>query len=154
MLPRIPLVEKPADFWSFCKAGRDLADLHLNYETIEPARQVVVNYCAYEEISYRVEKMRFVSKGDKTAIQYNRGIVIENIPLEAYDYVVNGKSAIEWLMERYQLKTDTASGITNDPNDWGAEHNNEKYIFNLLLRIINLSVQTVEIVKALPKLNF
>lgn len=85
---------------------------------------------------------------------YNNGITIENIPLEAYEYVVNGKSAIEWIMECYQIKTDPASSITNDPNDWAKEHNDEKYIFNLLLRIINVSVKTINIVKALPRLKF
>ena len=87
-------------------------------------------------------------------IQYNHQITIENIPLEAYDYVVNGKSAIEWIMERYAITTDKASGITNDPNDWADEQNNPKYIYNLLLSIINVSVQTVEIVKSLPDVKF
>ncbi|MDE5553392.1 MAG: hypothetical protein K2I67_02485 [Malacoplasma sp.] len=87
-------------------------------------------------------------------ITNNYGNIIENIPAEAYEYVINGKSAIEWIMERYQIKNDPASGITNAPNDWAKEHEDEKYIFNLLLRIINVSVQTVKIVKALPKLKF
>ena len=91
---------------------------------------------------------------DKSIIYYNEGITIENIPAEAYEYVVNGKSAIEWIMERYAVTTDSKSGIKNDPNDWAREHNDEKYILNLLLRIINVSVQTVEIVKGLPKLKF
>lgn len=154
MLPRIPLVEKPQDFWAFSKAGRELAELHLNYESIEPCKSVIVNYRAYEEPNYRVEKMRFVTKGDKSKIQYNNSIVIENIPPEAYEYVVNGKSAIEWIMERYAVTTDSKSGIINNSNDWATEHEDEKYIFNLLLRIINVSVQTVEIVKSLPEVKF
>lgn len=160
-LPRLPLVERADDFWAFSRAGRELANLHLNYETIEPYRQCRIIYAPLttkgDSINYRVEKMRFgkldSKTADKSVIYYNHAITIEGIPAEAYDYVVNGKSAIEWIMERYAVTTDKKSGITNDPNDWAREHNDEKYIFNLLLRIINVSVQTVEIVKKLPKLK-
>jgi predicted helicase len=154
-LPRLPLVESKEDFWAFSKAGRELAALHLNYETIEPYKG-----CSIETKveNYRVEKMRFgkidSKTADKSVIHYNSAITINNIPLEAYEYVVNGKSAIEWIMERYAVTTDTKSGITNDPNDWAKEHDDEKYIYNLLLRVINVSIQTVEIVKSLPKLKF
>lgn len=161
-LPRLPLVEKAEDFWAFSHAGRELAELHLNYETIEPYRKCQVVYAPLttkgESMNYRVEKMRFAKKDSKTAdksiIYYNTGITIEEIPAEAYEYVVNGKSAIEWIMERYAITPDSKSGIINDPNDWAKEHEDEKYILNLLLRIINVSVQTVEIVKGLPKLKF
>ena len=161
-LPRLPLVGKADDFWAFSKAGRVLADLHLNYETAEPCRKCQVVYAPLttkgDSINYRVEKMRFGKIDSKTAdkgvIHYNHAITIEGIPAEAYGYVVNGKSAIEWIMERYAVTTDKKSGITNDPNDWAREHNDEKYILNLLLRVINVSVQTVEIVKGLPKLKF
>lgn len=161
-LPRLPLVEKADDFWAFSKAGRELADLHLNYENVEPYRKCRVMYAPLttkgDRINYHVEKMRFgkidSKTVDKSVIHYNHAITIEDIPAEAYEYVVNGKSAIEWIMERYAITTDKKSGITNDPNDWAREHNDEKYIFNLLLRIINVSVQTVEIVKGLPELKF
>lgn len=161
-LPRLPFVENIEDFWAFSKAGRELADLHLNYETIEPYRKCQIIYAPLankgESINYHVEKMRFgkidSKTVDKTIIYYNNAITIENIPAEAYEYVVNGKSAIEWIMERYAITTDKKSGIINDPNDWAREHNDEKYVFNLLLRIINVSVQTVKIVKKLPKLKF
>ena len=161
-LPRLPLVEKADDFWAFSKAGRALANLHLNYETIEPYGKCVIVHAPLttkgDSINYHVEKMRFGkidSKiADKSIIHYNHAITIEGIPAEAYEYVVNGKSAIEWVMERYAITTDKKSGITNDPNDWAREHNDEKYILNLLLRVINVSVQTVEIVKGLPKLKF
>ena len=161
-LPRLPLVEKADDFWAFSKAGRELANLHLNYETIEPYKKCNILYAPFtnkgDRINYHVEKMRFgkidSKTADKSIIHYNNAIIIEHIPAEAYEYVVNGKSAIEWIMERYAITTDKKSGITNDPNDWAREHNDEKYIFNLLLRIINVSVQTVEIVKKLPTLKF
>ena len=161
-LPRLPLVEKADDFWAFSKAGRELADLHLNYETIEPYRKCIVSFAPLtnkgDKMNYHVEKMRFgkidSKTSDKSVIYYNNSITITGVPAEAYEYVVNGKSAIEWIMERYAITTDKKSGITNDPNDWAREHNDEKYILNLLLRIINVSVQTVEIVKRLPNLKF
>lgn len=161
-LPRLPLVEKADDFWAFSKAGHKLAKWHLNYETIEPYKGCIVQFDAYtnkgEAINYRVEKMRFAKKDSKTAdkssIHYNESITIEGIPAEAYEYIVNGRSAIEWIMERYAVTTDSKSSITNDPNDWAKEHDDEKYIFNLLLRVINVSMKTVEIVKRLPKLKF
>lgn len=149
MLPRIPLVEKPADFWAFSKAGRALADLHLNYETQPACGEVVVE--GAEQGNFHVEKMRFPDKKDKSVIEFNPWIKLTNIPLEAYDYVVNGRSAIEWIMERYQIKTDKASGITNDPNDWAQEQGKPRYILDLLLSVITVSLETMKIVNALPK---
>lgn len=152
MLPRIPLVENPADFWAFSKAGRDLADLHLNYETVASCPDVVVS--GAEHGKFHVEKMRFKSKGDKSTIVFNSHITVSNIPLKAYDYVVNGRSAIEWVMERYQIKTDKESGITNDPNDWAIEHNQPRYILDLLLSVITVSVKSLDIINSLPKFDF
>ena len=148
MLPRLPLVEKPADFWAFSKAGRTLAELHLNYETQPPHPDVVVS--GAEQGKFRVEKMRFPDKQDKTTIEYNPWITISHIPQEACEYVVNGRSAVEWIMERYQIKTDKASGITNDPNDWATEQGKPRYILDLLLSVITVSVETVKIVNGLP----
>nr|WP_253952449.1 type ISP restriction/modification enzyme [Xylanibacter muris] len=91
---------------------------------------------------------------DKANIIYNDHITIENIPLKAYDYVVNGKSAIEWIMERYAVTIDKASQIKNDPNDWSREHKQPRYILDLLLSVIMLSCQTVDIVNTLPILRF
>jgi predicted helicase len=175
MLPRLPLVEDVKDFWAFSKAGRELAELHLNYETVPPYEGVTVSPFEgglrsddsdeYQTPSegmtkdvdnkiFRVEKMRFPKKDQKDTIHYNSSITISNIPLEAYAYVVNGKSAIEWIMERYQITTHKESQITNDPNDWADEVGNPRYILDLLLSIINVSVQTREIVSKLPKIEF
>ena len=151
MLPRIPLVEKPADFWAFSKAGRALADLHLNYETQPACGEVVVE--GAEHGNFHVEKMRFPDKKDKSAIEFNPWIKLTNIPLEAYGYVVNGRSAIEWVMERYQIKTDKASGITNDPNDWAQEHGKPRYILDLLLSVVTVSIETQKIISSLPPLK-
>jgi len=152
MLPRLPLVEDVKDFWSFSKAGRKLAELHINYESVAPYKEVKVT--GAESKFFTVEKMRFPKKDQKDTILYNSKITISNIPAKAYEYVVNGKSAIEWIMERYQITTHKESGITNDPNDWSKEVGNERYILDLLLSIIKVSVQTVEIVEGLPKVRF
>lgn len=152
MLPRIPLVEDVRDFWSFSKSGRKLAELHLNYEQVP--RYEGVNVIGEESGFFRVEKMRFPKKDQKDIIIFNSKIVIQDIPQEAYEYVVNGKSAIEWVMERYQITTHKESQITNDPNDWSEEVGNPRYILDLILSVINVSVQTVEIVRNLPKMKF
>jgi predicted helicase len=105
---------------------------------------------------YRVQKMYFSKrdkKTDKTTITYNSHITLTDIPLEVYEYIVNGKSAIEWIMERYQITKDTGSAIVNDPNDWALEHNDPEYILRLLKSIITVSIETMKIVKGLPPLS-
>lgn len=150
MLPRIPFVSDSTVFWKYVKAGRELADLHLHYEdhAHEAGVTVNINNAVYD--NFEVTKMRFPSKVDKSTIIYNPYITITDIPAEAYEYVVNGKSAIEWIMERYQITTHKESGIVNDPNDWAREHSKPRYILDLLLSVIAISVKTVEIVKGLP----
>ena len=152
ILPRLPLVETVTDFWAFSKAGRKLAELHLNYETVAPSPDVTVT--GDDGKTYSVDKIRFPKKDQKETINYNNKITLSNIPAKAYDYVINGKSAIEWIMERYAVTTHKESGIVNDPNDWAVEAGNQRYILDLLLSIINVSVQTVDIVNSLPKIDF
>ena len=184
MLPRIPLVSDYQKFWAFSESGRQLADLHLNYEEVERYPKIEVsslNYAQYGSKKqsvydndliaaepspqilsdsenaydyYAVEQMKFPKKGEKGTILYNHWHTIKNIPEKAYEYVVNGKSAIEWIMERYAVTTDKKSGITNNPNDWSREHKKPRYIFDLLLSIINVSVQTVDIVNGLPEVDW
>jgi predicted helicase len=152
MLPRIPLLEDVRDFWKYTKAGRQLAGFHLDYEEVPSYPELYIT--GEENAFFVVEKMRFPKKDQKDTILFNSKITISNIPARAYDYIVNGKSAIEWIMERYQITTHKESGIKNDPNDWATEVGNSRYILDLLLSIINVSVQTVDIVNALPKINF
>ena len=152
MLPRLPLVERPADFWAFSQAGRQLADLHLNYEDQKKPAEVTVT--GLEHKNFTVTKMSFPAKGKTDTITYNPYITISNIPEKAYQYIVNGKSAIEWIMERYAVTTHKESGIKNDPNDWAIEHNNPRYILDLLLSVITVSVKTVDIVAGLPKMEW
>jgi predicted helicase len=97
--------------------------------------------------------MRFPKKGEKETVIYNSHITITGIPEKAYRYIVNGKSAIEWIMERYQITTHKESGIRNDPNNWAEETGNSRYILDLLLSIITVSTSTVDIVESLPELT-
>ncbi|MDB4066810.1 DEAD/DEAH box helicase family protein [Flavobacteriaceae bacterium] len=163
MLPRLPLLDKPKDFWSYSKAGRELAELHLNYESVAAYDDLDIE--GIDSQNYQVQKMAFgktkkeidgknKTVADKSIIHFNSSITISNIPEKAYEYVVNGKPAIEWIMERYKITIDKKSGIKNNPNDWADEVGNPRYILDLLLSIINVSVQTVDIVEELPKLNF
>lgn len=150
-LARIPIVKNKE---RYVEVGKALMDLHLNYEEIPVYNEVDVTPLVNP--SYKVTKMRFDKKRDEngksvndlSAIIFNSDITISNIPEKAYEYVVNGRSAIEWIIDQYQVKTDRKSGITDDPNDYSDD---EKYIFNLLLRIINVSVQTVDLINSLPK---
>lgn len=103
---------------------------------------------------YAVNQMKFPKKGQKDTIVYNHYHTVKNIPEKAYEYVVNGKSAVEWIMERYAVTCDKKSGITNDPNDWAKEHGKPRYILDLLLSVIHVSIRTVEIVDALPEVDW
>lgn len=153
-LPRIPAVKKAADFWAFSKAGRALADHHLNYETVEPYPLTIEAKGPLTDADYRVEKMKFAKKGDKSIVIYNHRITLKGIPEAAWDYVVNGKAALDWVMERQAIRPDKASGIVNDANDWAVETmGNPKYPLELFQRVVTVSLETQKIVKALPKLD-
>lgn len=166
MLPRIPLTKGTKDFWAFSQAGRDFAEWHLNYESIDPwplemHDTGLMTMPPLEK--FKVKKMTFArpskaqkeagEKHDKSKIVFNSHITLAEIPLEAYDYIVNGKSAIEWLMDRYQVTVDKKSGIKNDPNDWCKEHDDPRYIIDLVMRIVRVSIETNKIVDSLPALN-
>jgi predicted helicase len=154
MLPRIPFAASTADFEAFVTAGRKLADLHVNYESIEPyplAEQAPLHTMTPWE-TFRVEKMRWADKTTKKAIVYNRHVTLGDIPAEAHRYMLGSRSALEWLIDRYQVKTDKDSGIVNDPNDWGREHHNPRYIIDLIKRVTRVSVETMRIVDSLPSL--
>lgn len=154
-LARIPCVKTAADFWSFSKAGRDLASLHLNYETVD-MYPLTMDTGDKELIDgkYRVEKMKYGKKKDKTTLIYNAHITLKGIPLEAYEYVVNGKPALDWVVERQCVKTDKKSGIINDANDWAIDTmNNPRYPLELFMRVVTVSLETMKIVNGLPKLD-
>ena len=150
MLPRIPKLKA---FKQVAKAGRALSELHLNYETVKPYPLIEI---AATDASLRVTKMRYAREGrqdNKTTIIYNDDITLTGIPEGAQEYVLGSRSALDWIIERYQVKTDKASGIVNDPNAWGEEHGDPRYILDLIRRITTVSVETVEIVNGLPPLE-
>ena len=152
-LPRIPLSR---NFKAFSEAGRRLALLHLNYESVEPYPLVEDG----DSINPgRTTKMRFGSVAktednprgeDMSVLQVSSRLTLRGIPEEAYRYVVNGKSAIGWLMDRYMVTTDKASGIENDPNEYSDD---QRYIVDLVKRVVRVSVETIEIVDDLPALD-
>jgi len=150
----------------FIQAGRKLSEIHLGYESNTPYPLDGLDVdgppgdAAYEY--FRVQKMRFGSptreqkaageRHDRTTIVYNDRITVRGLPEGAYRYMLGSRSAIEWIMDRYQVKTDKASGIVNDPNDWSREVSDPRYIIDLLARIVTVSLETMQIVDALPPL--
>ena len=163
MLPRIPKVPSTEDFRAFVVAGRELATLHIGYESVTPYPLDITGEPGPDVVGqalhdhYRVEKMRFGGKGkekDRSTVVYSSRITVTGIPAEAHEYLLGSRSAVEWILERYQVKTDKASGIVNDPNDWSAEVGDPRYILDLLARIVTVSVETVRIVRSLPPIDF
>uniref|UniRef100_UPI0035D0983D type ISP restriction/modification enzyme n=1 Tax=Bartonella sp. AP57NXGY TaxID=3243497 RepID=UPI0035D0983D len=162
-LPRIPCVKSADDFWKFVTAGRELGHLHVNYETVEPYPVTFkkgnpkVTEISNPEKFYYVTEMKFSGNSkekDKSTVFYNSNIIMTDIPLEAYEYIVNGKPALEWVMERQCVKTDKKSGIVNDANRYAVETvGNPAYPLELFQRVITVSLKTMKIVKNLPKLE-
>lgn len=131
--------------------------LQRNYETVTPYPLKIEAAGKLTDADYRVEKMKYGKKGkdkDLTTLHYNAKITLTGIPLEAYDYVVNGKPALDWVVERQCVKTDKDSGIVNDANDWAIETvNDPRYPLELFMRVVTVSMETMKIVRALPKLD-
>ncbi|WP_307077684.1 DEAD/DEAH box helicase [Streptomyces canus] len=154
-LPRVPKVR---DFRAFADAGRKLADLHINYEQAELYGGIVEKVAGDASGTpprelYRVAKMKIPKvKGqpDRSTIVYNHRVTLTNIPEEAYRYQLGARSAIEWIIDRYQVKVDRDSEIVNDPNDWSDD---PRYIIDLLKRIVTVSLETMKIVDGLPSLD-
>ena len=153
MLPHIPYASNKNDFWQFSKIGEKLAKWHSHYEEVKHYPLHINEKNKTDDKNYyRVNKMRFGGKArnpDKTYIQYNKNIIIDGIPLEAYDYIVNGKSAIDWIVESYQ-KVEKDNNTISDPNSYS---DNSRYIINLIKKVVQLSIDTVAEVKKLPKLK-
>jgi predicted helicase len=154
-LPRVPRVKTAADFWTFSKAGRALGELHVGYERAPEYQGVTIDAPKKPtSAQYRVAKMAFGKGKDKTIIHYNEFVTVRGIPLEAYEYVVNGKSAIEWVRERQCVFTEEPSGIVKDANAWATETvGDPRYPLSLLLRVITVSLETTKIVRSLPPLS-
>jgi predicted helicase len=165
-LPRIPQVSTAEDFWAFAGAGRELARLHTEYESVDRWPDLNYVYAAGFDAghpdAYRVLKMKHpkitdpatgAKVEDRTRIVYNDWITVENVPERAYDYELGSRSAIGWVMEAWRVRTDKASGIVNDPNDWSVEHEEPTYILDLVGRVVTVSMRTLDIVEGLPALQ-
>ena len=165
-LPRIPQVSTAEDFWAFSNAGRDLAGLHTEYEAVEPWPDLTYTHAEGFDPTqpdvYRVLKMKHPKVtdpatgkkvDDRTRIVYNDWITIGEIPERTYGYELGSRSAIAWVIESNRVKTDKASGIVNDPNDWAAEHDDPTYILDLVGRVVTVSMRTLDIVDSLPPLD-
>ena len=169
-LPRIPAVKGIKNFRALVEAGRKLGDLHVGYESVDPYPVVIAQgdlrlaNIGDPESFYRVEQMRFAGKRpnlDKTAVIYNANITMTGIPLEAYEYLVNGRPALEWVMERqcvsedrYNAEKKKGSGIVNDANRYAIETvGDPAYPLLLFQRMITVSLETMKIVRALPDLD-
>lgn len=156
MLPRIPKVK---NFWGFSTSGRALAEMHLKYETVAPAELTEVRkteppVAAEAQYDYyRVQKLSWGARKDRSRIVFNTNITLEGIPAETLDYQVNGKSALEWIIDRYQVTTHKDSQIINDPNDYCREVGDPRYIIDLIKRIVTVSLETNKIVAGLPVLE-
>ena len=160
-LPRIPCVKPVEDYRAFRDVGKRLGELHVGYESVNPYPADIDSGGKFlskmdPETAYRVEKMKFAKSGrdkDKSTVIYNPHITIRDIPPSAWDYIVNGKPALQWVMDRQCVKTDKASGIVSDANRYAIETvGDPRYPLDLFLRVITVSLETNEIVKSLPKL--
>ncbi len=142
-LPRLPYTP---DFWKFAKAGQRLGEIHVGYEEVDayPLRFVET---PDTPLDWRVEKMK-LSK-DKTGVKYNDFLTLDGIPAKAFEYRLGNRSALEWVIDQYRVKTDKRSGILNDPN----RAEDEEYIVRLIGKVIAVSLETVEIVEGLPELG-
>jgi predicted helicase len=142
-LPRIPFAP---DFWAFVNAGKRLAEIHVNYEQQpEYGLQWIENRDL--PLDWRVEKMKL--NKDKTQLIYNDFLTLNRIPPQTFEYRLGNRSALDWIIDQYRVKTDNRSGITNDPN----RLEDEQYIVRLIGQVITVSLETVEIVNALPSLG-
>ena len=138
-LPHIPFVK---DFWAFANAGAQLAELHVNYES-QPQYELT-SITKERALDLRVERMK-LSK-DRASLIYNESLTLSGIPPEVFEYQLGKRSALEWVLDQYRVKTDDRSQIVNDPNN--AE--SPQRIVALIGSVITVSLKTVEIVSGLP----
>lgn len=150
MLPRIPHVK---GFAEYARLGRALAAMHVDYESVDQYKLGEVTTIDAPEDPfelYRIEKLAWISRKDHTAIRYNAHLTITGIPEGESGYRVAGRSPLEWVIDRYMVKTDKASGIVNDPNTWLREHDDPRYVVNLIRSLVTVSLETQRLIAELP----
>lgn len=153
MLPRIPTPESRNEFDTYADAGRQLLALHVDYEDVEPYPLNVAvkkGHNVDDPDTWRVQKVKWRSKTDHTTIAYNPYVTISGIPETAERYLLGSRTALSWIIERYQVKTDKDSKIVNDPNTWCDEHDDPTYIVDLIRKVTTVAVETMQIVDSLP----
>lgn len=158
LLARIPDPDDRATFIAFAAAGQQLLDLHLGYERTAPypLDELVASGAPDAPARWRVAKMKWGGSArtpDRSRIVFNDWITLAGIPAEAHDYVIGRRSALGWMLDRYQFRTDKASGIANDVNLWATELGEPRYILDLVKRIVTVSVETMAVVRGLPELR-
>lgn len=165
MLPHIETPTSRARFDQLATAGRELMDLHVNYEDVEPWPVTVDVKASADESdreTWRVQKMKWAKKkdpetgknvNDVTTLVYNKSVTVRDIPAEADEYMLGSRSALAWIIDRYQVKKDKASGIVNDPNDWADEVGNPRYIVDLIAKVTRVAVETVRIVQGIREVG-
>lgn len=159
MLPHIETPASRTEFDKFVVEGKELMDLHVNYESVEPwPLDIQVKGDESDRETWRVQKMKWAKRkdpetgknvNDVTKLIYNKQVTISGIPAEADEYMLGSRSAVAWLIDRYQVKKDKASGIVNDPNDWADEVGNPRYIVDLIGKVTRVAMETVRIVDGL-----
>ncbi|GAA1329847.1 type ISP restriction/modification enzyme [Actinocatenispora thailandica] len=128
----------------------------MDYESVKPyplEMQLREKSAQGERELWRVTKLKWRSKSDHSAIVYNSQVTLAGIPDEAHRYQLGSRTALEWLIDRYQVKIDKAAGIVNDPNDWCDEHDDPRYIVDLICRVTTVSIETMRVVDGLPTLD-
>ena len=148
-LARVPFVDCMDRFREFSDAGRELGRLHVGYESVDEWPVVYEG----DRTCIEVKKMRVLNRNDERVIRVNDSLVVSRIPSEAWRYVVNGRSALEWIVERYRDDVDSKSGLRNDCNAWGIEHREPEYILKLIAKVARVSVESVRIIEEMPELG-
>ena len=152
MLPRIPLVE---GFLEYARLGRELAELHLNYESAPPHPDVQEDWALSTpeepDLQFQIKKPAWESRKDHTRLRYNEHLTLIGIPEDESLYKVGGRSPLEWVVDRYNVKIDGTSGIVNDPNDWLREHENPRHLVDLIRSLATVSIETQRLISELPR---
>ena len=157
MLPRIPKVQ---DFWSYANIGRELAELHVNYEEVAPYPGITAKTSLIapqdDWQKYHLKQLTWGKKPGKrakdyTTLVYNEYVTFTGIPEQANEYKIGGRSPLEWMVDRYRIKTDTKTDILNDPNDYCREINDPAYIVKLIPALVTVSMRTLELTCTLPE---
>ncbi len=148
MLPRIPILDS---FREMVDLGRRLGELHADYEVVNP---YPLEKVGLDPSDFKVERLSYLKAGksiDKSVVVFNNNLQVRGIPLEAHDFKIGAKSAVDWVVERFKITVDKASGLINDPNDWAKESGSADYLYQLLAKVVTVSLETTKLLDQMPK---